>query len=207
MAPRNPNEFSVKAYRGDVKTLLAFNLPKAKTKNLAGFTIQVTPKGQEPYFLQNNLRFKDPSQHAHDATLPPNSTFNAPIHKFRWLHVPGSLQQGTQPFFGLYTYTVTPRYFDGSGSMQPIDPSLSKSVQVNVTPFTKGNIEAGFTRGFVQSQAFVHHFGPKAIFRPRGKLSSIPQRCPAKTAKARTTLLLMSMNGWDLPPGARFSMW
>ena len=169
MAPKNPNEFSLKAYRGDAKTLLAFNLPKAKTKNLAGFTIQVTPQGQEPYFLQNNLRFKDPSQHAHDATLPPYSTFNAPIHKFRWVHVPGSLQQGTQPFFGLYTYTVTPRYFDGSGSMQPIDPGLSKSVQVEVTPFTKGKIEAGFTRGFVQSQAFVHHFGPKAVFRPEGK--------------------------------------
>jgi phosphatidylserine/phosphatidylglycerophosphate/cardiolipin synthase-like enzyme len=168
MTPKSPNEFSVKAYRGDAKTLLAFNLPKAKTKNLAGFTIQVAPEGQPPYFLQNNLRFKDPSQHAQDAKLPPHSTFNAPIHKFRWLHVVGSLQ-GTQPFFGRYTYTVTPRYFDGHGSMLPIDPTLSKSVQVEVAPFTKGKIAVGFTRGFVQSQAFVHHFGPKAIFRPKGK--------------------------------------
>jgi len=46
---------------------------------------------------------------------------------------------------------------------------LSTSVKVDVVPFAKGNTEAGFTRGFVQSQAFVHHFGPKAIFRPKGK--------------------------------------
>jgi phosphatidylserine/phosphatidylglycerophosphate/cardiolipin synthase-like enzyme len=169
MVTKQSDELSVKAHRGDAKTLLAFNLPKAKTKNLAGFTIQVSPDGKTPYFLQNNLRFEDPSQHAQDAKLPANSSFNAPIHKFRWLHVPGSLQQGTQPFFGPYTYTVTPRYFDGKGSMQPIDPSLSKSVKVDVSPFVKGKIEAGFTRGFVQSQAFVHHFGPKAIFRPKGK--------------------------------------
>jgi hypothetical protein len=168
MTTKPKNQLSVKVYRGDAKTLLAFNLPKAKTKNLAGFTIQVTPDGQTPFFLQNNLRFEDPSKHAQDAKLPANSSFNAPIHKFRWLHVPGSLQQGTEPFFGSYTYTVTPRYFD-KGSMQPIDSSLAKSVTVDVSPFTKGQIETGFTRGFVQSQAFVHHFGPKAIFRPKGK--------------------------------------
>ena len=169
MATKTNTALSVKAYRGDAKTLLAFNLPKARTKRLAGFTIEVTPKGKPAYFLQNNLRFEDASQHAQDAKLPPTSSFNAPIHKFRWLHVPGSLQQGTKPVFGPYTYRVTPRYFDSSGSLQPIDKSLGKSVTVDVVPFTKGKIEAGFTRGFVQSQAFVHHFGPKAVFRPKGK--------------------------------------
>lgn len=168
MPPKQSTGLTVKAYRGDAKTLLAFNLPKANTKNLAGFTIEVAPKGQASYFLQNNLRYEDPSKHAQDAKQPANSSFNAPIHKFRWLHVPGSIQQGTQPFFGSYTYTVTPRYFDGKGSMLPIDPKLANSVTVQVAPFTKGKIEAGFTRGFVQSQAFVHHFGPKAVFRPKG---------------------------------------
>ena len=33
--------FSVRAYQGDARTLLAFNLTKAKSKNLAGFTIQI----------------------------------------------------------------------------------------------------------------------------------------------------------------------
>ena len=32
---------TVTAYRGDAKTLLAFNLPEAQTTRLAGFTIQV----------------------------------------------------------------------------------------------------------------------------------------------------------------------
>jgi phosphatidylserine/phosphatidylglycerophosphate/cardiolipin synthase-like enzyme len=160
---------SVKTYRGDAKTLLAFNLPKARTTNLAGFTIEVTPKGKTPFFLQNQLRFEEPAKHAQDAKLPANSSFNAPIHKFRWLHIPGSLQQGTHPFLGEYKYTVTPRYFDGHGSLLPIDKSLGTSVKVDVRPFVKGKVEAGFTRGFVQSQAFVHHFGPKGIFRPKNK--------------------------------------
>lgn len=163
------NGLSVKAYRGDAKTLLAFNLPKAKTKNLAGFTIKVTPQGKDPFFLQNQLRFEDPTKHAQDIKLPPTSSFNAPIHKFRWLHVPGSLQQGIVPFLGPYKYTVTPRYFDNSGSLLPIDDSLGMTIDVEVVPFSKGKVNLGFTRGFTQSQAFVHHFGRKAIFRPKNK--------------------------------------
>ncbi|HEY0322645.1 MAG TPA: phospholipase D-like domain-containing protein [Pyrinomonadaceae bacterium] len=167
---KQKNEFSVKAYQGDAKTLLAFNLPKAKSKNLAGFTIQIQPADQdEGFYLQNRLRFEDPSKHTQDAKLPPTSSFNAPIHKFRWVHVPGTLHTGTKPFFGSYTYTVTPRYFDDKGSLQPIDTKLSVSVKVNVGPFKKGAIELGFTRGFTQSQAFVDHFGPKAAFRPKVK--------------------------------------
>jgi len=169
MPPKTKNGFTVKAYRGDAKSLLAFNLPKAQTKNLAGFTLQIQPTGKNAYYLPNNLRFEDPTKHAQDAKLAPTSSFNSPIHKFRWVHVPGSLQQGTQPAFGTYTYTVTPRYFDGQGSLLPFDKKLSVAVKVEVGPFTKGKVEAGFTRGFVQSQAFVHHFGPKAVFRPKGR--------------------------------------
>jgi hypothetical protein len=41
---------SVKAYQGDAKTLLAFNLPdKGAAKNLAGFTIQCKPDGVPAY--------------------------------------------------------------------------------------------------------------------------------------------------------------
>jgi phosphatidylserine/phosphatidylglycerophosphate/cardiolipin synthase-like enzyme len=161
--------FSVKAHRGDAKTLIAFNLAAAKIKKLAGFTIQYNFDGKGPFYLPNQLQFKDPSKHAHDSTLPPNSSFNAPLHKFRWMHVPGSFHQGLKPFYGPYTYTVTPRYFDGNGSLLAIDPDLSVAVTVEVSPFVKDKIELGFTRGFTQSQAFVHHFGPKAIFRPAGK--------------------------------------
>lgn len=166
---KTTSNVSVKPYRGDAKTLLAFNLKKSQTKNLAGFTIQVQPQGQQPFFIQNQLRFEDPSKHAQDARLPANSSFNAPIHKFRWVHVPGSLQQDTNPFFGPYKYTVTPRYFDGKGSLLPIDTSLGTTINVQVAPFSNGKVDLGFTRGFTQSQAFVHHFGLKAIFRPKTK--------------------------------------
>jgi PLD-like domain len=163
------NGLTLKAYQGDAKTLLAFNLTKVKAKDLAGFTIQVLPDAQPSYYLYNSLQFEDPTKHAQDPNEPPNSSINAPIHKFRWVHVPGLVHQGTRPFFGPYTYTVTPRYFDAKGSLQAIDPALSVAVTLDVGPFAKGKIETGFTRGFIQSQAFVHHFGLHALFRPKSK--------------------------------------
>lgn len=160
--------FTFKAYQGDARTLLAFNLPKAQSQNLAGFTIQVQPDKKKPYFLFNNLRFAKPATHAQVASEPANSSVNAPIHKFRWVHVPGSAHQGTKPFFGPYTYTVTPRYFDDKKALLPLDSKLSVAVKLDMKPFTKGKVELGFTRGFTQSQAFVRHFGKKAVFRPKG---------------------------------------
>ncbi len=164
------NSFSVKAYQGDAKTLLAFNLSKTATKNLAGFTIQCEPDGLTAYYIQNELQFKTPGDHTQDPKEPPNSSINAPIHKFRWLHVPGSVHQGLKPFLGKYTYTVTPRYFDAKASLQPMDPGASVAVSIDVVPFEKGGLQAGFTRGFVQSQAYVHHFGNKPPVPPKGTL-------------------------------------
>jgi hypothetical protein len=169
------NGFSVKAYQGDAKTLLAFNLSKGRTKNFAGFTVEYRPGTTGPFYLSNQLRFEDPSKHVQDATQPPTSSLNAPVHKFRWIHVPGSLHQGTDPFFGTYTYTITPRYFDGNGSLLAIDPTLGVTIKVQVGPFTKGSVALGFARGFTQSQAFVHHFGPKGLTRPKELLFDTSQ--------------------------------
>lgn len=160
---------SVTAYRGDFKTLLAFDLDKSKIANLAGFTIAAQPKGQAPYYLLNQLQFKTPGDHAQDSKEPPNSSINAPFHKFRWVHIPGMFHQGLTPFAGLYTYSVTPRYFDRNGSLVPLDASLSVAVTIDVMPFTIGNLELGFTRGYTQSQAFVHHFGKNARIQPAAK--------------------------------------
>jgi hypothetical protein len=166
---KTKGSFSVKAYQGDQKTLLAFNFSdKKQIANLAGFTLQCTPKGLAPYYLQNNLRFEKPGDHTQDPKEPATSSINAPIHKFRWLHVPGSIHQGTQPVIGPYTYTVTPRYFNDKNSLQPIDPDLGVDVTISVQPFQKKGLELGFTRGFTQSQAFVHHFGLEALIRPEG---------------------------------------
>jgi phospholipase D-like protein len=158
--------FSVRAYRGDAKTLLAFNLEPAATVDLAGFTVQVQPQGHAAYYLYNTLQFETPSDHAQDADEPPYSTINAPLHKFRWLHVPGTSHQGLRPFFGPYTYTVTPRYFAGA-SLQAIDTARSLSLTIEVAPFSKGSVALGMTRGFVQSQGYVRRFGTKAVIQPK----------------------------------------
>ena len=160
---------SVRAHIGDAKVLLAFNLDKKSIKNLAGFTIQVQAPGEQPFYIMNELQFEKPSNHAQDAKEPPNSSINAPIHKFRWMHVPGSLHLGIDPPMGKYTYTVTPRYFDDKQSLKPIDPGLSLALPVDVQPFQKAGLQLGFTRGYVQSQAYTHHFGPKAVIQPKKK--------------------------------------
>jgi len=161
--------FILKAYRGDRKTLLAFNFDdEGATERLAGFTIHVSPPGASGYFLLNDLQFEHPERHAIDPAEPSNSTLNAPIHKFRWLHVPGSAHQGLVPATGNYVYVVTPRYFDDDESMLPLDPGRSATVTVLVDGFRRGSLAVGFTRGFVQSQAFLNRFGRKAIIRPKG---------------------------------------
>jgi len=156
--------FQVKAYVGDNKTLLAFNFSSAAAaKNLAGFSINCKPPGQPGYYLLNELQFQDPSKHAQVAGEKPNSTANAPIQKYRWTHVPGSAHQGLSPAVGDYSYTVTPRFFDANGSMQSLDASLSAAVTVPVRPFKKETLALGFTRGYMQSEAFAHHFGNSRI--------------------------------------------
>ncbi|HET7584124.1 MAG TPA: phospholipase D-like domain-containing protein [Gemmatimonadaceae bacterium] len=166
---RKRGPLTVTAYQGDAKTLLAFDLAKSATKNLAGFTICVQPDGQKAYYLYNQLRFKTPEHHAQDPEEPASSSVNAPLHIFRWVHIPGMAHQGTKPFLGRYKYTVTPRYFDGHGAMLPIDTSLGCTVETDVVPFEKGKLALGFARGFTQSQAFVNHYGKKARIRPAGR--------------------------------------
>jgi len=165
----NNELMTISAYGGDAKTLLAFDLiaDSART-GLAGFTIQVHPPGSDPYFVDNNLRLQDSPAHAQVAGESPFSSVNAPIHKFRWVHVPGLVHQGGTPAFGTYAYVVTPRYFTAAGALQALDPSTSASVNVDVAPFVKGSLRVAFTRGYVQSQSFVRHFGPKAHIRPAG---------------------------------------
>jgi hypothetical protein len=186
---KSNGSFTVKAYVGDAKTLLAFNLGKADANGLAGFTIQCKPGTLEPYYLFNQLQFENPGSHAQDATEPPNSTINAPLHKFRWVHTPGSMHQGLEPFLGKYTYTVTPRYFDANSSLLPMNPAKSVSVSIDVLPFKKGRLEVAFTRGFMQSQAFVNHFGIKAPLRPKGDelLYDTSQKAGANAAGTQFT--------------------
>lgn len=160
-------KFTVKAYAGDAKTLLAFNLDGPSSRRLAGFTIRITPPGVTPYYLQNDLKFEHPENHAQDDTLSAFASINAPIHKFRWVHVPGVIHQGLDPQYGNYRYDVTPRYFDTKQSLLPLDAKLTATVEIDVNPLKRGKLKLGFTRGFVQSQAFTRRFGENRISPPR----------------------------------------
>src|ERR1035441_7820064 len=191
------NSLTVKAYQGDNKTLLAFNFAtKSRAQSLAGFTIACQPPGKPSYYLFNELRFQDPASHAQVASEPANSSVNAPIHKFRWVHVPGSFHQGEEPATGVYTYTVTPRYFDKAQSMQPLDTSLSVTVMVTVGPFSKGSVALGFTRGYMQSEAFTNHFGLKALLEPAGKQLLFDTSAQAGTNAAGQTFTYADEYAW-----------
>lgn len=167
LSQNSKNGFTVKAFQGDAKTMLTFNMTKQQSKSLAGFTIQCKPENIQPYFLLNELHFEKTTGYAQNKLEPQNSTLNSPIQSFRWVHVPGNYHQQGIPVYGNYTYIVTSRYFDSKGLLKTIDNSLSVEVTILVQPFTKGNIQISFTRGFVQSQAFVHHFGEDALLKPK----------------------------------------
>lgn len=164
------NQMTFTAYTGDAKSLLAFNVKTEDArKNLGGFSIQVHPPGAaHAYYVTNNLRLRESPAHAQVPGEDPFSSANAPIHKFRWVHVPGLVHQGGQPAFGTYTYVVTPRYFTDAGALTALDPDASLSLQVPVGPFVKGGLTVAFTRGYVQSQAFVRHFGDDVLIQPPG---------------------------------------
>ena len=189
--------FSVKGYIGDFKTLLAFNFSDpAKAKNLAGFSIHCQPPTGTSYYLWNELKFEDPSKHAQIATEKPQSTANAPIQKYRWTHVPGSVHQGVNPAAGNYTYTVTPRYFDASQSMLPLDKTLSASVTVAVAPFKKANLSLGFTRGYMQSEAFARHFGKATRIVPANRALQFDTTAKAGTNDAQQAVTYAEIYSW-----------
>jgi hypothetical protein len=93
------------------------------------------------------------------------STLYAPIQKYRWVHVPATFHQIDKVFYGTYAYDVTPRYMVDD-VLQPLDPSCTVTVSIDVSPFQSGNFQIGFTRGFVASQAYVNHFGNNSKVRP-----------------------------------------
>jgi len=197
----NPDGFSVKAWQGDAKTLLAFNFAdETKAQKLAGFSIMVQPHGYRAYYLFNSLVLP-PVTTGKNAVLQsdtnPKSSANAPIQKFRWLHIPGSFHQDDSVFYGVYTYTIIPRYFGDDSLLAPMDSALSVTVDVQVTPFSKGQVQLGFTRGFTQSQAFTHKFGNQALFHPAGKDLIFDTNGVAGTNAAGQTYTFLQEYQWS----------
>jgi hypothetical protein len=160
------NGVAVKAYPGDAMTLLAFDLTGDLTKDCVGFTIQfITPKGKL-FYLPNRLNFDVPGPAASVAGKihKSYSSLDAPIQKFRWLHVPYSSNTNSVEF-GLYKYLVTPRYWKND-ALEALDPSLTTEVELPVMPFVKDKFSLSFTRGFMISQAYARRFGNDTTLTP-----------------------------------------
>jgi hypothetical protein len=153
------NGVSVRAFKGDAMTLLAFDLIPELRDNLAGFTIHYKIKGTSfQDYIYNRVIFPDPVRTA--SAIPnkeKNSTLYAPIQKFNWVHVPSAALDTQTPVFGDYIYEITPRYIDRN-VLQPIKESLTVAVEINVGPFEMKNTKIGFTRGFVSSVAYAKRF-------------------------------------------------
>ncbi|MCZ6913688.1 MAG: phospholipase D-like domain-containing protein [Rickettsia endosymbiont of Ixodes persulcatus] len=145
------NELVVKTYVSGATVLLAMNLKKKATKNLAGFAILCAPTNKPSYYLDNRINFKSGAQSSKNQWTPSNI---APFQKFRWVHV----LQGRQ-IEGIYNYTVTAMYFT---SNTKLIAGASTSVSVNLSPPHK-NAMIGFTRGYISSQAYVDKFNNKPI--------------------------------------------
>ncbi len=177
--------------------MLAFNFSDAsKANNLAGFSLQCQPPTGPSYYLWNELKFHDPSKHAQIVTELPQSSANAPIQKYRWTHVPGSVHQGVSPAAGNYTYTATPRYFDANQSMIALDASLSASVTVPVGPFQKANVSLGFTLGYMQSEAFARHFGKATRIVPANRELEFDTTAQAGTNDAQQSVTYADIYAW-----------
>ena len=157
---------SVRAYKGDATTLLAFDLDESLLENFVGFSVRVKQGEREPYFLTNRLSFKPSILKKNGIDNKEKlSTLYSPYQKFNWVHVPSSEHYVDNPYFGQYTYEVTPRYLVDD-LLKDLDPSLTVSVPIDVSPFRDGEVQVGFTRAFISSQAYAYHFSNNGKLRP-----------------------------------------
>lgn len=158
---------TVNTFVSDGSVLLAFDMPQPDT-TFAGFAIQCTPKGAEPYYLLNRLNF---TNGVSKNTTPDKRVWTtsdkAPFQKYYWIHFPAEADQVKQ-----FDYKVTAMYFQkgyglkaGESAHASVDLSEFASRFTNFTP--------GFTRGYLSSQAYATGFHNAAI-RPAKKSIDFP---------------------------------
>jgi phosphatidylserine/phosphatidylglycerophosphate/cardiolipin synthase-like enzyme len=157
------NGLTVTAYRGNGSVLLGFDVNEHQTDNLAGFAVKVTAPGSAPAYLLNRLSFDKPLGHdsspsqRQQAWTPSNE---APFQKFRWQHFPKEVAEG------FYQYEVTAMHFKGGGTT--LEPGPTADVALRLIPSDFGDLQIGFTRSYLSSQAYATEFGNKEI-RPTPK--------------------------------------
>ncbi len=154
------NGVSITAYRGDGSALLAFDIDQhLVTPLFAGFAVQAKAPDGTTEWLKNRLNLKTG---LHSDSTPEQRQQNwtdsnqAPFQKFRWQHFPAQPQPGT------WTYTVTPMFFTSAQSSK-LKPGTAVSVTLDFVPSDYKNIQIGFTRSYVSSQAYAEKFKNKPI--------------------------------------------
>jgi len=162
------NVVSIRAYKGDAMTFLAFDLDKSMLDGFAGFSIHVKFGNKKGYYLFNRLAFKKEILAASgiDDDEKLSSEFS-PFQKFNWVHVPSTNHNLDKPFFGNYTYSITPRFLK-KNVLAPLNKKLTASVTIDVSPFVSKGTSVGFARAFVSSQAYATRFGMNNQMRPKG---------------------------------------
>ncbi len=164
------NGMTIKLYRGDRTTLMAFDLADGHPDlpRLAGFAVKVKPpRGKEEY-IPNRLSFSTAytsKTTAADRVWTPSN--EAPFQKFRWGHYP------SQPAEGVYRYTATAMLFTGKGSAAAprLEEGPSVSADIDLLDDGHDKFTLAFTRGYLSSQAYAERF-KNADIRPKGEKSA-----------------------------------
>jgi phosphatidylserine/phosphatidylglycerophosphate/cardiolipin synthase-like enzyme len=152
----------VNTFVSDGSVLLAFDMPQPDD-TFAGFAIQCTPKGREPYYLPNRLNF---TNGVSKDTTPDKRVWTtsdkAPFQKYYWIHFPpeaGAVMQ--------FNYKVTAMYFQKDFGLKAGD-SATASVDLSEFGSQFKDFTPGFTRGYLSSQAYATGFH-NAPIRPTKK--------------------------------------
>jgi phosphatidylserine/phosphatidylglycerophosphate/cardiolipin synthase-like enzyme len=152
----------VNTFVSDGSVLLAFDMPQPDD-TFAGFAIQCTPKGREPYYLLNRLNF---TNGVSKDTTPDKRVWTtsdkAPFQKYYWIHFPpeaGAVMQ--------FNYKVTAMYFQKDFGLKAGD-SATASVDLSEFGSQFKAFTPGFTRGYLSSQAYATGFH-NAPIRPTKK--------------------------------------
>jgi phosphatidylserine/phosphatidylglycerophosphate/cardiolipin synthase-like enzyme len=155
----------VVAYPGDQKILLAMSLSddlvNTGAKNVAGFAIWRTCKGQAEEILSNRIGFTvgvSKQTTAKDRKWTPSD--QAPFQKFRWVDIP------CDGFSNTITYRVRALYFTGQGTETTAGPEVT--IAVDPAQPRHNKFHPAFTRGCIASQAYADKFHNRDI-RPSGK--------------------------------------
>lgn len=164
------NGVSVRAYKGDAMTLLCFDVDKKIIQNFAGFSIKVTPPGKDryAYYLYNRISYSPEVIAASKINPAKVNVYKmnfAPLQRFNWVHIPETENNINKYNYGIYKYEITPRYLI-EDKLQPLNKELTVSVLIEVSHYKSGNFQIGFTRGFIESQAYTRHFGLNNKIRP-----------------------------------------